>query len=277
MRTALISDIHGNRIALDAVLDDARSVGVDEYWFLGDYCAIGPEPGAVLDRVTNLPGTRFVRGNTDRYVVTGEGPPPRLETVRENPDLIRMYAGMAASFAWTAGHLVALGWLEWLADLPLEIRHTTPEGARLLAVHACPGTDDGEGVHPGRSNDELRALLAGCDADLVFVGHTHEPMVRRVGDVLVVNTGSVSNPRAPDLRASWVLLESSASGIDCEHRRVPYDHAAFAASVQRSRHPAADFILSHQRGERPGFSPHADHTPPPSGRTVRPLGARPRE
>ena len=67
IRIALLSDIHGNHIALEAVLDDARAVGVDQFWILGDFAAIGPEPLAVLDRIAELKHVKWVRGNTDRY------------------------------------------------------------------------------------------------------------------------------------------------------------------------------------------------------------------
>jgi predicted phosphodiesterase len=261
MRIAAVSDIHGNLEALDAVLADARTLGVEQFWFLGDYSAIGPEPAAVLDRLTALSGARFTRGNTDRYVVTGDLPPPDLAVVRADPALIPTYANMAASFSWTRGYLTATGWLEWLARLPLDLRLTTPDGLRVLAVHAAPGTDDGEGVHPGRSNAELVALLAGSEADLVLVGHTHQPMIRRVGPAVVVNLGSVSNPKPDDLRASYAVLEFSAPGIAVEVRRVPYDHGAFIEIVRQSGHPATDFILSYQRGEQRGREPHPDHEP----------------
>ena len=259
MRIALLSDIHGNPAALDAVLADARGLGVEEYWLLGDFVAIGPEPAAVLERVTALERAFCTRGNTDRYVVTGEGPPPDLAAVRARPALIETYARIAASFAWTRGYVTGRGWFDWLERLPLEIGRDIA-GVRIVAVHAAPGTDDGEGVHPGCGNAELAGLLAGTDADVVFVGHTHEPMARRVGGQLVVNLGSVSNPRAPDLRASYVLLEAAGAGVVFEHRRVAYDHAGFCESVRRSRHPAADFILKHQRGGMRARPPHGDHT-----------------
>jgi predicted phosphodiesterase len=67
MKIALISDIHGNSIALDAVLSDVRFAGgVDEYWIVGDHVAIGPDPNGVLERLTSLPEVSFTRGNTDR-------------------------------------------------------------------------------------------------------------------------------------------------------------------------------------------------------------------
>ncbi len=277
MRIALLADVHGNPIALDAVLADARAAGAERVWVVGDLAAIGPEPAAVLERVAALDGAVVTRGNTDRYVVTGEGPPPGLATVRGDPALIPTYAALAASFAWTRGYLTGRGWLEWLERLPLEHRLTTPEGVRVLAVHAAPGTDDGEGVHPGCSDAELGARLAGADAELVVVGHTHEAMVRRVGRCTVLNVGSVSNPRAPDLRAGYALLEVTTHGVEVEPRRVAYDHDAFAASVRRSRHPAAEFILRHQRGELSARTPHVDHTPTMPGEriVVRPRDVEP--
>jgi predicted phosphodiesterase len=74
MRLALLSDLHGNPIALEAVLADVeRCGGADAYLVLGDIVAIGHDPVAVLERLVALPGVRFIQGNTDRYVVTGRG------------------------------------------------------------------------------------------------------------------------------------------------------------------------------------------------------------
>jgi putative phosphoesterase len=269
VRIALISDIHGNAIALDAVLADCESVGVEQFWFVGDHVALGPSPDAVLRRVTAIPHAVFVRGNTDRYVVTGEGPPPSLGMVRADPALIPIFAAIAASFAWTRGFAVATGWFDWLAALPLEHRYVAPNGVRILAVHAAPGDDDGEGIHPGRSNNDIARLVAESDADLLFVGHTHEAMVRQVGRTLVVNLGCVSNPRGPDRRASYVVLEVDESEVSFTHRRVAYDHEAFARAVESSRHPAAGFIMSHQHGEQHERRPHADHVALHLGKATR--------
>lgn len=219
MRIALISDIHGNAIALDAVLADATAQGVEAYWFLGDHVAIGPQPGLVLDRLMQLSNTSFIRGNTDRYVVTGEAPPPGLPDVQADPSLVPLYAGLAASFAWTRGFVCAEGKLEWLAELPLDLQFTCADDTRVLAVHASPGNDDGEGIHPGRSNGEIEQLVSGVAADLIFIGHTHEAMVRRIGAQMVVNPGSVSNPHAPDLRASYVILDRTGAGTSFSHRK----------------------------------------------------------
>ena len=89
MRIAILSDIHGNSIALDAVLGDLeRRGGADQHWLLGDLVAMGPDPIGVLERITALPNASFVRGNTDRYLVTGERPPPTIEAAVGDPELI---------------------------------------------------------------------------------------------------------------------------------------------------------------------------------------------
>lgn len=268
MRTAILSDVHGNRFALEAVLADAATLGVEEWWVLGDHCAIGPEPALVIERLAGLANARFTRGNTDRYVLTDETPSRDLEAVRERPDRIPSLVRIATSLAWTKGFVTATGWMRWLEDLPLELRHMLPNGIRILGVHASPGNDDGEGVHPGSSNAELRAYIDGAAADVLIVGHTHEPMVRRVDHALVVNLGSVSNPKAPDLRASYVIMEPTDTGLRLMHRRVAYDAAGFVEVVLRARHPAERFILSHQRGERLGRPPHQDHVPVVTGEWV---------
>ncbi len=259
MRLALFSDIHGNRIALDAVLADAESFGVDAYWAVGDLVAIGPEPVAVLERLAELENLTVLRGNTDRYIVTGEGPPPSLEQARANLELVHLFARVTASFAWTRGFVTAAGWYEWVERLPLEARLTLPDGTLLLAAHAAPGTDDGDGIHPAMSTSEVADLVKDCEAEIVCVGHTHEPMLRVIDNLQVLNLGSVSNPVAPDLRASYLIVDAVRSGTSLHHRRVPYDHQAFIDSVHRSHHPEAEFILSHQRGQRRGRVPHGDH------------------
>ena len=250
MRLALLSDIHGNPIALDAVLRDIQDQGgVDTYWVLGDLAAIGYDPVTPIQRLMDLPDVCFTRGNADRYLVTGERPPPVPEAVAADPRLLDHYTEVTASFAWTLGYLAGAGWLPWLGRLPLEQRITLPDGTRLLGVHAAPGHDDGSGIHPRLADDELAAALDGCAADLVCVGHTHIPLDRVAGGVRVVNLGSVSNPVTADLRASYVLLDADASGYRVEFRRVDYNHEHVIAAIRRARQPGEPYLIRFMRGE----------------------------
>ncbi len=250
MRIAFFSDIHGNAIALDAVLADIQNRGgADAFWVLGDLAAIGPDPVGVLRLLADLPDACFVQGNCDRYLVTGERPGPTLEDAQREPRLLRAALDVASSFSWTQGAVTAAGWVPWLAELPLERRATLPDGTRLLATHVAPGQADGWGVHPALSERELKALVAGCEADLLFVAHTHWALDVQAGDVRVVNVGSVSNPFPPDLRACYTLLETDESGYRLEHHRMDYDREAVIAETEQVLHPARRFIARWLRGE----------------------------
>jgi predicted phosphodiesterase len=270
----VLSDVHGNPTALDAVLADGRAVGVDSWWVLGDLVAIGPEPAATLDRLTSVPRLVATRGNTERYVLTGDRPPPHAADVAADPGLLPLFAAVEGSFAWTRGALAATGWPAWLADLSLEVRRTLPDGTRLLGVHASPSRDDGEGVTPQRPEPSLAAALACADppADVVLTGHTHQPTDRRVGAVRAVNGGSVSNPITDDLRAGYVVVAGDRHGHRVVHRRVEYDHDLVVRRLAESGHPQADWIASFQRGgqvRHAAVRPGAPE-PVPGGQGLRP-------
>jgi len=283
MRLAILSDVHGNPIALDAVLDDIdQRGGVDGYWVLGDLVAQGYDPAGVLQRLTSLPNVRFVRGNTDRDTLTVDGylartgrGPLTLAEAQANPELVPVLITVAQGFAWTHGYLAATGWIDWLAALPLEQRLTLPDGTRLLGVHVAPGQEDGPGVEPWISHEELARLVAGCDADLVCVGDCHSPLERWVGGVHVVNVASVSNPRGPDRRASYTLLDAGISGYGLTLHRVAYDTEAVIRAI-RAHHffPNPEWLIAKFADPDPtSFAPGGQS---PGTRHCIPLTVRPR-
>ncbi|HEX7736377.1 MAG TPA: metallophosphoesterase family protein [Ktedonobacteraceae bacterium] len=250
MRIALISDIHGNSIALDAVLADIEARGgVEGYWLLGDFSSMGYDPVGVLERVAKLPEAVCTRGNHDRYTVTGERPGPSDADAQANPRLLPFVLAMATNLAWTQGQILASGWWAWFEQLPLEARLTLPDGARVLGVHAAPGLDDGPGIIPSLSDDELSVLLAPAEADLVIVGHTHVPLDRTLDGVRVFNLGSVSNPLRERLEASYAILEASDAGYTIQLYYVDYDRAAVIEALQRVKHPTAPLLARFLRGE----------------------------
>ena len=223
MRLAILSDIHGNPLALHAVLADiARQGEIDAYWVLGDLAALGYDPVTPLETITALPHATCTRGNTDRYVVTEDLPVPP-ERVFEEPTLLTEVIEATRSISWTRGYVSAAGWLSFLASLPLDVRLTLPDGTRVLGVHAAPGGDDGPGLQPTHPDSDLEQRLVGCEADIVIAGHTHVPMDRQVGQRRIVNLGSVSNPVTPGLQATYGLLEADEQGYRIQVRRVDYD------------------------------------------------------
>ena len=216
MRLAAFSDIHGNPIALDAVLADIEAKGgVDGYLVVGDLVAQGYDPVGVLEKLTVLPNARFVRGNTERYVWS------RATPYDGSPERITARITAVQSHAWTNGVLSAAGWIAWLKSLPLEVRFTLPDGTRVLCVHARPGRDEGVHIDPVVGDAALAELLADCQADLVLVGHSHWPSQRRVAGMHAVNVSSVSNPLAPDLRAAYAIIEANDTGYEVTLHRSP--------------------------------------------------------
>ena len=249
MRLGLLSDVHGNRVALEAVVEDGRRQGVDVWWALGDLVAIGPEPVETLALLRDLPGVRFVRGNTDRYVVTGDRPFPHDHDVERDPGLRDLQLVVDASFTWTGSQLSDHD-RAWLAALPTEQRTTLADGTRLLGCHASPRSDDGHGITPDLPDPQLAALLGDAGADVVCGGHTHRPTDRRLGRTRIVNLGSVSNPITSDLGATYVIVDDRPDAHRLTHRRVPYDHEAVLAAIERCGHPDAPYLAAFQRGEQ---------------------------
>jgi predicted phosphodiesterase len=242
VRLGLISDIHGNTVALDAVIADGSACGVDAWWVLGDLAAIGPRPVATLERLVDLPGVAFVRGNTDRYVVTGDRPPPTAADVAADSALAPVFDQVEASFSWTAERLRERSWSSWLAALPAEQRLDLPDGTRLLGVHASLGRDDGPGINETSTDDELGFWMQAAGADLICGGHTHRPVDRTVGAVRAVNLGSVSNPVTDDRRAGYVVIDADRHGHSVHRRLVAYDNDAVVDQLWRCDHPAAGWI-----------------------------------
>jgi predicted phosphodiesterase len=276
MRLGIMADVHGNDVALRAVLDDAADCQVDRWWVLGDLVLSGPRPAEVLELLRSLPAVEMLRGNTDRYVLTGEQPAPHATAAdaARRVDLVERYGLMAAGIGWTRGVLTQAGLLGALTSLPSQLRLDLPDGTRMLGVHASPNADAGPGIEPGTSDDELGHVLAGCAADIVIGGHTHRATDRLVDGVRALNPGSTGIPQRPG-EACWLLLEfadgaafpegaafadgaehhddpapESAVSLRAEHRTVPFDVDAVVRDLRARLHPNTEFLEAILTGSR---------------------------
>ena len=245
MRLGIIADIHGNDVALRAVLQDANRLDVERWWALGDLVLFGPRPAEVLERLQRLPRLSMLRGNTDRYVLTGEQPAPHATAADAagSVDLVERHAAMAAGIGWTRGVLDQAGLLSRLTALPTQLLLRLPSGISVLGVHASPRADDGPGIEPGLADEQLRTLLAGCGADVVIGGHTHVATDRLIDGVRALNPGSAGLPRTCGV-ANWMLVEDDGEALAVTRRGVPFDVDTVVSDLHRRRHPNAQFVAS---------------------------------
>ncbi len=219
-RIAVLSDIHGNLPALEAVLQDVALAGVDRVILNGDL-ADGPFPVETLDRLEAL-GDRAVwlRGNGDRWLVEARAgtfahPDPETDAI----------------VAWGAARL-GQSHLRRLAALPLCLVLEVA-GRRIGLCHASARSDN-EMVLVDATLPQAEAAFAGLDADVVVAGHSHMPFDRLVGRRRLVNTGSVGMPYGHS-GASWALI-----GADVVLKRTFYDTSAAAARIYGSGMPGAE-------------------------------------
>jgi len=235
MKYALISDIHANLPALDAVLAHIETQGVDATYHLGDLVGYGPWPNetvaALVDRA--IPG---VAGNYDSTVASGY---KRCGCRYEDP---RQEELSHQSFEWTLTHTNratkrVLGALPFRIDLRPLGGHLA--GPTLTLVHGNQ-TLNTVYVTEDRSDDSLDKMASALGArngDIVAFGHTHKPWERLVNGVRFVNTGSVGRPKDGDWRAGYVLLEIDADTARVEYRHVEYDVDRTAEAIIASALP----------------------------------------
>jgi putative phosphoesterase len=214
-RLAVISDVHGNLDALNAVLGDAKKEGASAFINLGDMVGTGAYPEEV---VKMLSGDHFlgVAGNFDLKV---------LEFSRAS-QRSRVRSVKGAIVAAAARDLSEES-LNFIASLPPEIRMEVL-GKKILLVHASPGDPD-EHLGPETPEERLTELGRIADADLVLVGHSHRPFVRTVNDVTFANPGSVGRPGDHDPRASYAILDTGDFSITIH--RVEYDVEAAVSAL----------------------------------------------
>jgi putative phosphoesterase len=207
-RVAALYDVHGNLPALDAVLAEVDADVV----LVGGDVASGPWPAETLDRLRALGDrVRWIRGNADRELA--------------QPSESREQGGSHQQvMSWTRGRL-GEDQLQFLAALPLTETIDVAGVGRVLFCHATPRSDD---ELLTRISDETRwrAALNGVDADVVVCGHTHVQFDRPVGDVRLVNAGSVGMPYETGPGAYWLAI-----GPGVEHRRTEYDMEAAAREI----------------------------------------------
>lgn len=231
MRIAVISDIHGNLMALDAVENDIEKMDVDEIWCGGDVAWGGPWAERCIERVRSA-GWTTVKGNTDVWIT---GDPQTAETEEERVRLM----------ALAAAHDISVDDRDWLLNLPLG--HKGLGG--LLLVHGTP-----ESPFAGPLPDAGPLEFAPYEgvAPVVVYGHVHRGFVRRLADgTIVANAGSVGFPMDGEL-ATYLIIEQTGTDWTITHRRVPFDRRAVMAQARVAGGKIEEWTLEKMGPEKMG-------------------------
>lgn len=236
MRIAIVSDIHGNRTALEAVLADLKQTLPDLILHGGDLVDSGSSPVEVLDRVRDL-GWQGVVGNTDEMLTMPE-------TLEEFASQSKAPAAMWNAIREIASATrAALGEerLAWLRALP---KVQALDGVAL--VHASP-EDRWRAPSPESDDAEFETVYGPVGKKIVVYGHIHRGFVRRLSTMTVVNSGSVSLSYDGDRRASYLLLDEGEPEI----RRMEYDVEREIRALAKCGLPHSDWIARTIESGRP--------------------------
>lgn len=245
MKIGIISDIHGNSLALDKVLEKMNSLGVEKILCLGDLAMAGYDPNYTIEKIKALADSgkaEVIQGNTDKLIV--EYDPIIIENIKNVP------------------HGACMGWalvddvkiikpenVEYLKSLP-EAKELIIDDVKICLAHGTPRRQN-ENMLPSTSLDRVEEMVASTDANLIFLGHTHFPCGFQLDSgKTVVNAGSVGRPMGEDKKPVFVILETLGGGkFELVHLTVEYDNQeAYNRVVQRGFNSAEELAKMLIRG-----------------------------
>jgi predicted phosphodiesterase len=231
MRVAIVSDIHGNLTAFDAVLADLRQTSPDLILHGGDLAASGASPAEIIDRIRDL-GWQGVVGNTDEMLWMPES---LAEFAKQMPQLQPMWSAIQEIATATCEALgeERLAWLRGLSRVQIR--------GPMALVHASPDSL-WNAPAPEASDAELESVYGPLGRTIAVYGHIHRPFIRSVSgasELTVVNTGSVSLSYDGDRRAAYLLLDDSTPEI----RRVDYDVDSEIQALSACGLPHSNWIV----------------------------------
>ena len=239
MRIAIISDMHGNNVAFEAVLADIKGQGTDQIACLGDAIQGGPQPAAVVQRLRAL-NCPVVMGNADAWLLSG------IETGNEGipPERLKK---MEAIRQWSLSKLDK-GDREFIANFQATITIALEKNLSLLCFHGSPESFD-DVILPAAPQDEFQKFL-GAYADRILTGgHTHAQQIRRNGDLFFFNPGSVGlayshyQPYGKfrvDHWADYAILTVENGQPSLEFHRIPFDVNELIRIYRESGRPFAE-------------------------------------
>lgn len=246
-KIAILSDVHGNQTAFEAVLKDAKAQGATEFWLLGDLILPGSGDEELFELVRQYKITTYIKGNwEDCY----------LEVLRGDVDLEDASDIYIAKLTQHLYERLSEKSRELLAQLPL---YAVKEvcGLRIGVFHNLKEKNYGRELYPTQNQENFDQLFAELDLDAVVYGHTHHQLLRYSSqEQLIINPGSVGQPFVhwaklqDDLRAQYGILVIDEEGIqEIRFRKAAYDSQKELAAGRKKRLPFQelyqDFFISH--------------------------------
>jgi len=233
MRIAIISDVHGNLTALDAVLADLRRQKPDLIFHGGDIPYGGCNPCEVIDRIVHE-GWPGVLGNTDEMLWDAGA---RADLESSAPQLKPLFRVLFDECGPATLAMIGDSRLSWLRQLPRELRH-----GNLALLHASPG-NLWRAPMDTADDAQLQKTYKDLHASIVVYCHIHRPFIRTAGAMTICNTGSVGSPYDGDPRSSYLLITEGKPEI----RRVKYDVEKEVERLLASNYPLKEWLADIRR------------------------------
>lgn len=225
MKLALFGDVHGNANALQVVLAAATLSGAEKLLVTGDLVGYYFAPLQVLELLSTW----------DRHIVRGNHE-DMLNIARQDPEFLVQVDTRYGTGLRTALEQLSKKQIDELCNLP-HPQELVIDGCRILLCHGTPWDND-HYVYPD-AQSELLERCAIQEFDLVVLGHTHYPMLQKIGKTLLVNPGSVGQPRNHKPGAHWALFDTESRRLEFRHEQ--YDSSRLVQECQQ-RHPELPYL-----------------------------------
>ncbi len=234
MKIAILSDIHANLIALNAVMDDISKNNCEKTLFLGDYVLAGPEPLPTIDYCMHLStynNIEMIQGNTDKMLV------------EYSEDLFNSLKDAGAPIMANAlkedAHILNEEQKEFLKNLPAQ-KLIEIEGVKILLVHGSPRRNN-EDILPDTPPKEVEEMVSETDANIILCGHTHIPCgFQTTTRKTVINVGSVGRPFTEQPKSCYLILNIENGKFTIEHKFVRYDNLKSSEVLAKRSFEGAD-------------------------------------
>ncbi len=223
MKIAVISDIHANTLALEAVLNQINSFKVDKIFCLGDILMAGYDPNGTAKMILGLDNLEIIQGNTDKMVACF------------SQELLEKAKNKFPCMGYALEDdlkIIDEKYKDFVRNLP-ENKYIKINGLKIQLVHGSPRQQD-ENIYPNLALDDVEKMVENSNADLILCGHTHIPCGYSLNSgKTVVNVGSVGRSMTEDKMPYWAMLEINDNGtFQIEHKSVKYDNAKVSELIK---------------------------------------------